>query len=246
MKSFLLFIAAFTFCLTGICQGPDSFNYQLIVHDITGKIVPRHQVDIKISILSGKTDDSVVYSEKHHVTTNRAGLVSIFIGEGTDKTGNFTSLDWNNNKYFLNVKIDSGVSSDFIDFGTTQIMHIPYNEAIAISKQQSSDDIENKLFISRRFVGSFVDYRHTGPHENNGPNIIWIKTTLENSYGKISAYSKKCSFSVGDRLYLRRAYYTPGGVFGFWVYQIENDSSVYYRVTEFQHDRKMNVESWFN
>jgi hypothetical protein len=69
---------------------------------------------------------------------------------------------------------------------------------------------------------------------------------MENTFGKISAYGKKCEFSVGDKLYLRRTYYTPGGISGYWTYQIENDSSVYYRLTDFQNDKKVFVKSWFN
>lgn len=105
---------------------------------------------------------------------------------------------------------------------------------------------EEKLFISRKFVGTFIEYRHTGPDTYNGPNIIWIKTSLESIYGKISAYGKKCKFSVGDKLYLRRSNYSPGGVSGYWVYQIENDSKVYYKTTDFQHDRKVLTETFFN
>jgi hypothetical protein len=106
--------------------------------------------------------------------------------------------------------------------------------------------IEEKLFVNRKFVGTFVDYRHTGPNTLNGPNIIWIKTSLESIYGKISAYGKKCKFSVGDRLYLRRSNFSPGGVSGYWVYQIENDSAVYYKATDFQHDRKVSIETIFD
>jgi hypothetical protein len=90
-----------------------------------------------------------------------------------------------------------------------------------------------------------VDYRQTGPSDSNGLNLIWIKTTLDKTFGKISAFGKKCEFSVDDKLYIKRTYYSPGVVSGYWVYQIENDSSVYYRLTDFQHDRKVSVETWF-
>lgn len=110
----------------------------------------------------------------------------------------------------------------------------------------SSKIIEDKFFISRKFVGTYLDYRHTGPGTYNGPNIIWIKTSLENIYGKISAYGKKCKFKVGEKIYLRRSNYSPGGVSGYWIYQVENDSAVYYKATDFQHDRKVYTETLFN
>ena len=104
---------------------------------------------------------------------------------------------------------------------------------------------EGQLSITRKYAGIFMDYRHTSPESFSGINIIWIKTSMDSVYGKISAYGKKCDFSVGDRLYLTRTYYTFGDVSGYWEYHIENDSSIYYRLTEFQHDRKIMVQTWF-
>jgi hypothetical protein len=111
-------------------------------------------------------------------------------------------------------------------------------------KKSSSLLEEDQLFVTRKYIGNFIDYRHTEPETFGGPHLVWIKTTMDGTYGKISAYSKKCKFSVGDKIYLRRTYYTPG-MFGYWGYQIENDSSVYYRVSEFQYDNKVLVQAWF-
>ncbi|MCK7530015.1 MAG: hypothetical protein MZV63_02630 [Marinilabiliales bacterium] len=100
------------------------------------------------------------------------------------------------------------------------------------------------LYVTRRYIGDFEDYRHTAPPGFGDPHLIWIKTTQDSTFGKISAYSKDCEFSAGDRLYLRRKYVTPG-VFGYWIYQIENDSSIFYRVCEYQNDRKVLIQSWY-
>lgn len=104
---------------------------------------------------------------------------------------------------------------------------------------------EDDLIITRKYVGDFIEYRHTGPENYEGPNIIWIKTTMEDQYGKISAYGRKCDFAAGDRLYLRRIFYSPGIVSGYWVYVIENDASVSYRATDLQHDREVFIKAWF-
>ncbi|MGB8358756.1 MAG: hypothetical protein WCD55_09085 [Bacteroidales bacterium] len=113
------------------------------------------------------------------------------------------------------------------------------------SKKASSGIAEDELIITRKYVGVFLDYRHTGPENYDGPNIIWVKTSMEDVYGKISAYGKKCDFSEGDRLYLRRTFYSPGIVSGYWVYTLENDSSVSYRATDLQHDREVFIKTWF-
>lgn len=104
---------------------------------------------------------------------------------------------------------------------------------------------EDQLILSRKYVGNFIEFRQTGPRDGNGPNIIWIKTSMENRYGKISAYGKKCDFSPGERLYLKRTLYTPGMVSAYWEYYIENDSTLSYKATEYQHDNKAHIETWF-
>jgi hypothetical protein len=104
---------------------------------------------------------------------------------------------------------------------------------------------EDELLLTRKYVGEYLEYRHTGPETYSGFNVIWIKTSLDTLYGKFSAYGKKCKFISGDRLYLRRDYYVPGGVSGYWVYKIENDSELAYKLTEFQHDREVSIETWF-
>jgi len=112
-------------------------------------------------------------------------------------------------------------------------------------KKASSDIQDGDLVITRRYVGDYIDHRQTGPENYDGPNIIWIKTSMEDRYGIISAYGKKCDFTEGDRLYLRRIFYSPGIVSGYWVYYIENDASVSYRPTDLQHDREVYIKSWF-
>jgi hypothetical protein len=103
---------------------------------------------------------------------------------------------------------------------------------------------EDKLIVTRKYVGNFVDYIHAKPLNFGDPHLIWIKTTNDTTYGKISAYSKKCDFRAGDRIYIRRIYSSPE-VFGNWEYQIENDSSVFYRVSQYQYDNKVLVQNWF-
>ena len=97
---------------------------------------------------------------------------------------------------------------------------------------------EDQFLTTRKYIGNFMDYRHTGPQVIGGKDLIWIKTTIYSTFGKISAYSKTCDFSVGDKIYLKPTYSTPGK-FGYWVYQIENDSSVNYRVSEFRFENNV-------
>ena len=112
------------------------------------------------------------------------------------------------------------------------------------ASKTATEPEEDRLYVTRMYIGDYQDFRHTAPARIGDPHLIWIKTSRDSTFGKISAYARECDFRDGDRLYLRRKYVTPG-VFGYWMYQIENDSSVFYRVSEFQNDRKVLVQSWY-
>jgi hypothetical protein len=112
------------------------------------------------------------------------------------------------------------------------------------TRRYSSNLKEDELINSRKYIGNFIDYCHTDPGTFCGTHLIWIKTTLFNTYGKISAYGSNCNFSPGDKVYLRRLYATPEKQ-GNWVYQIENDSSVYYRVSDFRYENNVLVQASF-
>jgi hypothetical protein len=102
----------------------------------------------------------------------------------------------------------------------------------------------DSLSVSRKYVGNFIDYSHTGPEIFGGYHLIWIRTTQFNSYGKISAYGKECKFSPGDKIYIKRMYSTPGP-YGNWEYQIENDSSVVYRMSDYRYENNVLVQAVF-
>jgi len=105
---------------------------------------------------------------------------------------------------------------------------------------------EDSLIITRKYVGNFVEYRQHIPEKIGEPYLIWIKTTMDSTYGKISAFSERCDFKQGDRLYIKRIQLSPGPVSTYWEYQIESDdNSVSYKLSEFQHDRKNLIRNWF-
>lgn len=245
MKRLLLFFISSAFYFMAFGQVPDSFGYQALVHDTAGQIIASQSVSVQLSILQGNITGEVVYSEKHKVTTSQSGLISLSIGNGTKTAGDIESIDWFSCNYFLKVEIDPAGGDNFTDMGTTQLLIVADTPPQERGEKASPLVEEDELFIIRKYVGRFIDYRHTGPDTHSGPNIIWIKTSMENIYGKLSAYGKNCKFSVGDNLYVKRLFYAPGGISGRWIYQIENDSSAFYRLTDFQHDKKVYIETWF-
>ncbi len=123
------------------------------------------------------------------------------------------------------------------------IILIAFLTSCATTRQPLKED---SLIITRKYVGNFIEYRQHIPERLGEPYLIWIKTTMDSTYGKISAYSERCDFKKGDPLYIRRTMVSPGAISSYWEYRIESDNSdIFYRLSEFQHDRKNLIQNWF-
>ena len=117
--------------------------------------------------------------------------------------------------------------------------------ASCVSTKQSGPK-EDSLMLTRKYVGNFVEYRQHIPEKFGEPYLIWIKTTMDSTYGKISAFGERCDFKTGDRLFIKRIQLSPGPVSTYWEYQIESDdNTITYKLSEFQHDRKNLIRNWF-
>ena len=112
------------------------------------------------------------------------------------------------------------------------------------SNTSSSLIEEDKLYVTRKYIGNFLSYLHTEPDHFGNPHLIWLETTMDTIHGRISLYSKECAFSEGERLYLRRVQ-IDNGANAFWVYQVENSDSVSYRINEYRNHDSVSLQSWF-
>ncbi len=128
MKTKAIFTMLWAFLLLTInafSQAPQKFNYQAVVRDDAGNLVSEQLVNMKISILQGSVDGTVVYSETHSPTTNSFGLVTLEIGGGTS-TDDFTAIDWGSDAYFIKVELDATGGTTYTEIGTSQILSVPY------------------------------------------------------------------------------------------------------------------------
>jgi len=58
--------------------------------------------------------------------TNEFGLVTLTVGNGTDKTGIISVINWGEDIYFLKTEADPAGGTTYIDMGTTQLLSVPY------------------------------------------------------------------------------------------------------------------------
>lgn len=113
------------------------------------------------------------------------------------------------------------------------------------SNISSSLTEEDKLYVTRKYIGNFLSYVYTQPDHAGNSHLIWLETTMDSVHGRISAFSKECSFSEGERLYLRRVQVDKGAD-AIWVYQVENSDSIKYIINEYRNHNTAPLQSWFD
>ena len=107
-------------------QSPEMMSYQAVVRDANNTLVSNTAVGMQISVLQGSISGMSVYTETHNPTTNSNGLIAIEIGNGTIISGNFSTIDWSNNTYFIKTETDPNGGNNYTIEGTTQLLSVPY------------------------------------------------------------------------------------------------------------------------
>ena len=89
-----------------------------------GDVVNNQAVSVRISILAALPP--AVYVETHAPTTNSFGLVNVVIGNGAATQGAFSTINWGNGPYFIQLEIDVLGGSNYAMMGSQQLMSVPY------------------------------------------------------------------------------------------------------------------------
>jgi hypothetical protein len=130
MKTLTRILMFFGFCLLATiqlkAQAPGAFQYQAIVRDASGTIMATKPVSFRISILEGSVTGTVVYTERHYITTNAFGLVSLEIGTGIVDKGSFNLINWGSDQYFVNIELDPNGGNAFQFMGASRLFSVPY------------------------------------------------------------------------------------------------------------------------
>ena len=120
-------------CLLAACftqaqesQMPKAFSYQAVVRNSQGKVIAKQPVGIKVEILQGSTEGSVVYAETQTPESSQTGTVNLLIGTGTATQGVFADIDWGAAIYFLRISMDLQGGSNYEVVSTTQMLPVPY------------------------------------------------------------------------------------------------------------------------
>lgn len=117
----------FTFIVTvAFAQVPNRISYQAVVRNSNNTLVVDQVVGVKMSILKSSSSGAVVFSETHQPKTNANGLISFEIGGGSSQVGDFSSINWAGDLYFVKTEIDPSGGANYTITGTSQLLSVPY------------------------------------------------------------------------------------------------------------------------
>ncbi len=126
MKKLFTLLAIVFLTVTILAQSPEFMSYQAVIRNNSNNLTANVTVGMKISILQGTEDGTVVYTETHTATTNANGLVSLEIGTGTT-SNDFSAIDWENGSYFIKTETDLIGGSNYTIVGTSKLLSVPYS-----------------------------------------------------------------------------------------------------------------------
>lgn len=126
MKKLVLFTLFILSTLSVLAQSPDAFKYQAVVRDASGNVLANQATGIQIRILKTSSTGTQAYKETHTETTNAFGLVNLEIGGGANVVGDFESIAWGTDSFFLEVSIDPAGGTNYTITGASQLLSVPY------------------------------------------------------------------------------------------------------------------------
>ena len=126
MKRIILSLSLILVCIGALAQIPQGITHQAVIRDASNLVVANSTIGIKVNIIQGSPEGTVVYSETHSPISNASGLITYVIGQGTVISGVFADIDWSDGPYFLKTEADPTGGTNYSIEGTTQFHSVPF------------------------------------------------------------------------------------------------------------------------
>ena len=201
MKKIFLFIVTLVFGINlTFAQSPQSFKYQAVVRDASGIVIENQNVGIMIDILN--SGGVTVYSEEHFATTNQFGLINIEIGGGTVYSGDFTTINWGTDSYFVQIELDETGGGTYQLMGTSQLLSVPY--AIYANKSGNINNNDTSAINELQLLNLSNDtlYLSNGNYVVLPDNVNDADSDPTNEFQILSFSSNTLDLSNGNSVYI--------------------------------------------
>ncbi len=101
-------------------------NYQAVLRDSENKFIADKNIKVTISIFKKEVNGELVWEETHNPTTNKVGIFTLVIGQGSPKssTARFSDIRWGTEEHLL--KVVAEVDGRIIDFPASPMLSVPY------------------------------------------------------------------------------------------------------------------------
>lgn len=161
MKNSLMIVVMLINSYVVIAQNfPSGFDYQAVLRNEFGNPVVNTDLDSRIGLYTGASNEILVWEEIQLTSTNSDGYYQLLIGDGTPTdqglVNDFDAINWSGGDYSIKIEIDHG--QGYEDFGLNQLYSVPF----AYYAKQA----ENQLYLN-----NMVDVDTNGL--NNGDVLRW-------------------------------------------------------------------------
>ena len=181
MKNLLTILVAIYLTSNIIAQSPEKMKYQAVIRDNNGHVVTNQAIGMKISILQGDLPGTVVYTETQSLLSNAQGLTSTEIGTGSVVLGDFSTIDWANGPYFLQIETDPTGGTNYTVTGTNQLLSVPYAMHAESAMHAKIADSLSFIFITTGFSNTALGYYALSDNNTGHSNTAIGKSTLSNN-----------------------------------------------------------------
>lgn len=162
MRLGFLFLLCFGLSINALfAQVPQAFNYQAVIRDASGQILPNSEIPIIIQIKSKATgSDSLLYSELIQAQTSAYGVVNMAVGRNDVIFGAFDSINWFLTPIFIETLVDIDQTGSFVSIGETEVLSVPYSLTSPNSAGSADSPWKengNDVYVTNSFVGIGTD-----------------------------------------------------------------------------------------
>ena len=163
----LILLALVLFSAATMLAQTNRMSYQAVVRNAANELVAEENLTVAIRISDANSTSA--FSETHSVTSNRNGVISLMIGEGSGQSGNMTSVDWRTAQIHTVVTLPGGATLS----NTTPVNAVPYAfYADSVDVHWVNDVVDD--YLEHHSISSIVETDPTVPD--------WAKEANKPSY----------------------------------------------------------------